>query len=323
MMKISLKMCTRFVSSILLLAVGATGHAQNTPGYNNKIPDTILTPDTVETRVGTLKFFDASPTTDTVDLVYDNLDFMRGVETFLNGMPASSIEGLRRGQVELGATDYNHVVVFDDLMDSDPIFLTGNTDTVYALGFFDLNKDGPMVVEVPKGSGPGTVNDAFFRFVIDMGAPGPDQGKGGKYLILPPEYEGPLEAPIGGKAQDVEVNGSTERMFVTQSPSHVNWMILRGFLVDGKPDSAAAMFRNGVKIYPLAKAANPPAMKFFNGSEIPFNTVHANNFEFYHELAHVIEREPVDFIDPELRGLFASIGIENLQAEHSSQCARK
>jgi len=99
-------------------------------------------------------------------------------------------------------------------------------------------------------------------------------------------------------------------MFVTQSPSYVNWLILRGFLVDGKPDAAAAMFRNGIKIYPLAKAANPPAMKFFNGSEKPFNTIHANNFEFYNELAHVIAREPVGLIDPELRGLFASIGIE-------------
>ena len=81
-------------------------------------------------------------------------------------------------------------------------------------------------------------------------------------------------------------------------------------LVDGKPDAAAAMFRNGIKIYPLANAANPPAMKFFNGSKKSFNTVHANNFEFYRELAHVIEREPVGLIDPELRGLFASIGIE-------------
>jgi len=303
-------MCSLFLASVLIVGSSTTVLAQNTPGYNNKIPDTILTPDTVDTRIGKLKFFDGSPTKDTVKLVYDNLDFMRGVETFLNGMPASSIEGLRRGQVELGATDYNHVVIFDDLMDSDPIFLTGNTDTVYALAYFDLNKDGPMVVEIPKGSGPGTVNDAFFRFVIDMGAPGPDKGKGGKYLLLPPEYDGPLEAPIGGKVQDVKVNGKTEKMFVTQSPSYVNWLILRGFLVDGKPDAPSAMFRNGVKIYPLAKAANPPAMKFFNGSEKPFNTIHANNFEFYNELAHVIEREPVGLIDPELRGLFASIGIE-------------
>ncbi|MCP4404459.1 MAG: DUF1254 domain-containing protein [bacterium] len=304
------RICSLFLSSLLLLGLSTTGFAQNTPGYNNNIPDKLLTPDTVKTRIGTLTFFDGSPSRETVERVYDNLDFMRGVETFLNGMPASSIEGLRLGQTELGATDSNHVVIFDDLMDSDPIFLTGNTDTVYALAFFDLHKDGPIVVEVPKGSGPGTVNDAFFRFVIDMGAPGPDKGKGGKYLLLPPEYDGPLEAPIGGKAQEVEVNGSTEKMFVTHSPSYVNWLILRGFLVDGKPDAASAMFRNGIKIYPLANAANPPAMKFFNGSKTSFNTVHANNFEFYNELAHVIEREPVGLIDPELRGLFASIGIE-------------
>ena len=58
------------------------------------------------------------------------------------------------------------------------------------------------------------------------------------------------------------MNGSTEKMFVTRSPSYVNWLILRGFLVDGKPDAAAAMFRNGLKIYRLAKAASPPAIHF-------------------------------------------------------------
>ena len=50
-------------------------------------------------------------------------------------------------------------------------------------------------------------------------------------------------------------------------------------------------------------------MEFINGSKVPFNTVHANNFEFYEELDHVIQKEPLDFIDPELRGLAASIGI--------------
>jgi hypothetical protein len=81
-----------FLSSLMLLGASMAVHAQNTPGYNNKIPDTILKPDTVDRRIGTLKFFDGSPTEDT---------------------------GLRRGQVELGATDYNHVVIFDDLMGSD------------------------------------------------------------------------------------------------------------------------------------------------------------------------------------------------------------
>ena len=228
------------------------------------------------------------------------------METFLNGIPAASIEALRLGAASLGAKNSNQVLYFDELMDSKALFLTGNTSTVYAILNLDLKKDGPTVVEIPAGAGPGTVNDAFFRFVIDMGAPGPDKGKGGKYLILPPDYEGDLEGPIGGKAQ--VINGET--YFVAKSTSYKTWVGLRGFLVDGKPDAAAKMWRDGLKVYPLAKADNPPAMEFISGSGKSFNTIHANNFEFYEELHNVIEREPVEMLDPELRGLFASIGIE-------------
>jgi hypothetical protein len=267
--------------------------AQPAPRYNNKIPEQIMTPDTVETRIGTLRFFDGFPTKETSQKLYDNLDFMRGVETFLNFVPAASIEGLRRGLAEMGATTANKVVIFDQLMDSSPLFLTGNTDTVYAATMLDLERDGPTVVEIPPGCGPGTVNDAFFRFVIDMGAPGPDKGKGGRYLILPPGYTG--KEPVG--------------YFVAKSPSYVNLLILRGFLVDGKPDAASKSFRDGLKIYPLGQSKTPPAMQFINGSTKAFNTVHANTFAFYEELASVIAKEPVDFIDPELRGLAACVGI--------------
>lgn len=270
------------------------------------IPEAITTPDRVETRLGTLEFFDGIPTKKTAELVYDNLDFSRAVETFLNGIPIASIEGLRLGSASLGATNSNQVLVFDQLMDSKALFLTGNSSTVYCAPFLDLKKDGPTVVEIPAGAGPGTVNDAYFRFVIDMGAPGPDRGQGGKYLILPPDYQGDLEGPIGGKAQ--VINGET--YFVAESTSYANWVALRGFLVDGKPDAASKMWREGLKIYPLSKAANPPAMEFINASGKSFNTVHANNFEFYEELHNVIDREPVEMLDPELRGLFASIGIE-------------
>jgi hypothetical protein len=271
-----------------------------------EIPASITTPDSVETRIGTLEFFDGIPTKATSALVYDYLDFSRAMEAFLNGIPAASIEALRRGAASLGAKNSNQVLYFDELMDSKALFLTGNTSTVYAILNLDLKKDGPTVVEIPAGAGPGTVDDAYFRFVIDMGAPGLDRGKGGKYLLLPPDYEGDLEGPIGGKAQ--EINGET--YFVAKSTSYVNWIGLRGFLVDGKPDAAAQMWRDGLKVYPLAQADNPPAMEFISGSGKSFNTIHANNFEFYEELHSVIEREPVEMLDPELRGLFASIGIE-------------
>jgi hypothetical protein len=253
-----------------------------------------MTPDKVESRIGTLEFFDGIPTEKTASLLFDNLDFMRGVETFLNGMPATSLEALRLGAAALGARNSNQVVIFDQLMDSNALFLTGNTSTVYCVPFLDLEKDGPTVVEIPAGAGPGTVNDAFFRFVIDMGPPGPDRGKGGKYLILPPDYEG--EVPDG--------------YFTAKSTSWVNWVALRGFLVDGKPDAATKMWKEGLKIYPLSKAANPPAMEFISGSKKKFNTIHANNYEFFEELHTVIDREPVEMIGPELRGLFSSIGIQ-------------
>ena len=238
--------------------------------------------------------------------LYDNLIFMRGVETFLSGIPATSIEAIRLGCIEVGAKRVSDVVIFDKLMDSNPLFLTGNTDTVYALAILELDRDGPTVVEIPPKCGPGTVDDAWQRFVVDMGAPGLDKGKGAKYLILPPDYEGDLEPPVGGEF--AEVDG--EEYIVAKSPTYVNWLVLRGFLVDGKPDAANAMFKNGLKIYPLKDKKKPPKMKFISGSEVPFNTVHANDFQFYEELHQIIEREPLSLIDPELRGLIASIGIQ-------------
>jgi hypothetical protein len=285
--------------SLTLAFACTTRAAEKTPGYNNKIPEKIMTPNQVDTRLGTLNFVDGVPTAETTQKVYDNLDFLRGTEVFLNFIPATSMEGIRLGAIERGATRSNQALLFDQLMDSNPLFLTGNTDTVYCMVFLDLETDGPTVVEIPPGCGPGTVDDAFFRFVIDMGGPGPDQGKGGKYLIVPPGYKGevPKDKKDGGE------------YFVAQSTSYVNWVPLRGFLVDGKTDAAVKMFKEGLKVYPLSKAANPPKMEFISCSKIPFNTVHANNFEFYQELDHVIQKEPVDFIDPELRGLAASIGI--------------
>jgi hypothetical protein len=185
----------RILPGVLLLAVSTTALSQNTPGYNNKIPDSIMTPDTVETVIGTLNFFDGMPDAATVQKTYDNLDFMRGVEVFLSFIPATSIEGMRLGMAEVGATESNQCVIFDKLMDSDPLFLTGNTDTVYASVMLDLKRDGATVIEIPPKTGPGTVNDAFFRFITDMGIPGPDKGKGGKYVILPPDYDGELNPP--------------------------------------------------------------------------------------------------------------------------------
>lgn len=281
------------------LTISSAYAEEKTPGFNTKIPEKIMTPDKVESRLGALNFVDGVPTTETTQRLYDNLDYLRGVEVFLNFVPATNLEGMRLGNVERGATKSNQVVIMDQLADSNPLWLTANTDTVYLSGFLDLQADGPTVVEIPPGCGPTTVNDAYFRFVTDMGAPGPDAGKGGKYLIVPDWYKGelPKDKKDGGE------------YFISRSPSQVNWLIARGFLKDAKPDASSKMFREGLKIYSLSKAAHPPAMEFFNASKVAYNTIHSNNFEFFEELDHVIQREPLEVFDPELRGLAASIGI--------------
>ena len=153
-----------------------------------------------------------------------------------------------------------------------------------------------MVIEIPAGLGPGTINDAFFRFVADTGAPGPDRGKGGKYLILGPDDAEPA---------------NTDGYFVFRSPSYSNWLILRAFLdEEGQPDQAVANYKEGLRLYPLSLQDNPPPMTFIQGGEGIFNTVHANNFHFFEELNTVIQREPISLLDPELRGLASAIGLE-------------
>jgi hypothetical protein len=150
--------------------------AEAPPGYNTPIPESLFTPDNVETRVGTLEFFDGIPTRETAALLFDDLDLARGVDTFLNGMPAANMEAARRGHEALGQKKPNQVVVFDELMDSSSLFLTGNTDTVYITTFLDLERDGPTVIEIPGGSGPGIIIDAYSRYVTNLGPPGPDEG---------------------------------------------------------------------------------------------------------------------------------------------------
>lgn len=117
-----------------------------------------MTTDKVETRIGMLKFFDGMPFSVTVKMVCDNLDLMHGVETFLNGIPATSREGLRLGAIDMSAHASNKAIIMDKLLDSSLLFLTGNTDTVYCMAILNLKQDGATIVEIPPG--PDTANDA-------------------------------------------------------------------------------------------------------------------------------------------------------------------
>lgn len=253
--------------------------------------DAISTPNTVETSIGTLEFIDGAPLPETSEMVYNYLDTMRGVDTFLKGIPAASMYAIIHGTESLGAEEAHQIVIFDRMAGPAQIGLTYNNTTMYIFPTTDLERDGPTVVEVPAGA-LGALNDAYFRYAGDVGPAGPDKGEGGKYLILPPGYEGAVP----------------EGYFVMRPRTFKNWLLLRYSIADGM-EEAAAYIKENLKMYPLSMADNPPEMEFISGSAQGWNTVHANNFEFYNELNEVIQKEPLDFISPETRGLFASIGI--------------
>ena len=114
--------------------------------------DAISTPNEVETSIGTLKFIDGAPLPETSELVYDYLDRMRGVDSFLKGIPAASVYMLMEGVKPLGAVEAHQVGIFNELMDSNSLFLTGNSTTMYVMPNLELDRDGPTVVEVPPGA---------------------------------------------------------------------------------------------------------------------------------------------------------------------------
>ena len=96
------------------------------------IPPSITTPDKVETRIGTLKVFDGFPDKATVEKVYDNLDFQRGVQAYLAALPAVSIEAFRRSYTKFGSVNQT-VLISEKLLDSKSLFLTANTTTPYTV----------------------------------------------------------------------------------------------------------------------------------------------------------------------------------------------
>jgi len=149
-----------------------------------------------------------------------------------------------------------------------------------------------MVVEAPAGM-LGAFNDAWFRYMQDIGPAGPDKGKGGKYLVLPPGYEG--EVPDG--------------YFVVQSRTYNVWVFMRASIAKGL-DVARKNVEKNLRIYPLSQKDNPPKLELISGSGKSFNTIHANDYTFYEHLNEVIQKEPLEMLDPETRGLLASIGME-------------
>ncbi|WP_220480985.1 DUF1254 domain-containing protein [Marilutibacter penaei] len=256
-----------------------------------EVPEGVATPDRLETSIGTLTAFDGVPDEASTQLIYDNLDLQRAVQAYLAAMPIASMSALRNGLLEFGPANTT-VTVFESLMDSKSIWLTPNTTSVYMSAWLQLT-DEPWVLESPPNV-LGIIDDHWFKYVADFGNAGPDKGQGGKFLILPPGYEG--EVPEG--------------YHVARTTTHGNWVIWRGFQVDGSTRTAIEQTREHFRMYPLSQAGNPPELDFVNVSGVYSNTVHRMDSGIWDEINQVVQAEPSVGESPEILGMLAAIGIE-------------
>ena len=255
------------------------------------IPDGIASLDKVETRLGTLKFFDGFPDRPTVEKIYDNLDFQRAVQAYLLAMAPVNMVGLREGLLGVGPANVT-IPTFEANMNARSIFLTANATTPYTWIWIDLHQ-GPLVVEAPPMT-LGMIDDFWFRYVTDIGVVGPDKGKGGKYLLLPPGYAG--EVPEG--------------YFAVKVPTFESILVWRNMPLEGGLKAAIERLHENTRIYSLSQAKNPPANTFVNVSDRSFCTVAVADYKFWECLNYVVQNEPVESCDPVTLGFYASIGIE-------------
>jgi hypothetical protein len=298
---------------LLVLLIAASAVMTIQPAYTQSgqaVPPQLGAPDTVETRIGTLDFKDGVPTAETAERVRDALDFTRALNVYNNSFRGASAYAIRKGFHDIGAED-NTIVLFPELMDSASLFLTGNADTVYYVATVDLS-NGPMVIEQPP-DGLGTINDMWFSWIIDIGFPGPDRGLGGKYLIIPPGYDGPL--PDSG-------------FFTARSRTMHVLYAARAFLTNDDPAPTVANIRANMKIYPYTPGAfgtsiataleggvrlgaDPPVpeTKFIEASHRSFNTIPPSDYGFFEMINENVQQEPAGSYDVELAGQLAAIGI--------------
>ena len=254
------------------------------------VPASILTPDSVETRLGALRFFDGFPDAGTVQKVYDNLDFQRGVQVFLTTVQAATLHVERATCRSFGPDNYT-VLITESLIDSRSLYTVANAEVMYNVMWLDTH-DGPLVLEIPPDV-LGFINDFWSRWVSDVGRPGPDRGAGGRYLLLPPGYEG--DVPDG--------------FTVLPSRTFGNKLLFRTFYKDGDLAPAVENAKR-FRVSPLSAADGyRPEMTFVDVSGRLFSNVPNCDVTFFDDVAAVVHEEPLEAVDPETRGLLASIGI--------------
>jgi hypothetical protein len=221
----------------------------------------------------------------------------RAVEAMIWGMPAVNYELMYQEMLKLGG-EPNQIVYWSGLLDWRNQTLTPNPDVIYFTAFVNT-KDGPVVIEIPP-AGDGVINgsimDPWQAALEDVGPAGADKGAGGKYLILPPGYNGIVP---GGYV-------------VLPSANYQGYALLRSILKSGSDADiiAAVAYGKRIQLYPLSQAANPPATVFLDASGVVYDSTIPYDIRFFQSLDRFVQSDVWLTRDKAMIDQLRSIGIE-------------
>ena len=250
--------------------------------------------ETIQTRIGELEFThdfeNGYPTDATVEKLYDEIDFQRACQAYLWGLPLVSIAEWQHAHEEIFGAGDGDFVIYTTYRDKQGI-LTANVTTPYVFAIADLTRTGPLVLELepgPNASGLGT----FWQLaIVDIGAMGQDQGKGGKYLILPP----------GSDMPDVE------GYFMAHMPTQNLFIGVRA--LDPDNEKGMAWIRS-LQLYPYAERDNPPSTEFIDAGSRDWSHMQPRGMAYWERLADIINNEVVQEHDRVMMAMLKPLGIE-------------
>lgn len=221
----------------------------------------------------------------------------RAFEAVVWAMPASAIHRLREGFMELPGVDNNVIIAYSKTAISKHKAITANAATPYITAYTDL-RQGPVVLNLPasseKASLYGQVVDAWQSTIADVGPAGLDGGKGGKYLFLPPNYQG--EIPKG--------------YYVVQSTTNRISLVFRAIRTAKATDQDAYNHTKTMAMYYLNDDEGKANTRFVDGSAYPLYTLPHYDIRALEDIHNIITVEPAKKRDMVMHGMLRTIGIE-------------
>lgn len=256
-----------------------------------RAPATLSPVSGVQTRIGTIPLAFGLPADKaTRQKLYDEMDFQRATQVYLWGLPIVSFAQWQySARTDLGAGDTD-MVIYETLRDKLGI-LTANATTPYIGGFPDLSKTGPLVIDYPAGATAGGIGDFWQRPITDLGETGPDEGKGGKYLLLGPGQNAP--------------DASGYR--VIESPTNSVFIAFR--VLDPDPAKARQLIAS-FKMYPYGERDKPAPSDVIKADGRVWSQVPPHGFAYFERLNDIIQREPVMERDRMIMAMLKPLGIE-------------